>query len=91
MEIETRATRQVLNQAAAGAAVGLLAGIAIISIYQWIWPVEISLKTMMVLGVGFFIFCGGLSAWQKQRFWPLLGGSLFCIVIEMSVWAIAKP
>jgi len=38
METETtqRTARQVLTQTAAGAAAGLLAGIAIMSIYRWI-------------------------------------------------------
>ncbi|MEM7061873.1 MAG: hypothetical protein AAF572_01765 [Cyanobacteria bacterium P01_B01_bin.77] len=91
METTQRTTIQLLIQAATGAAVGLLAGIAIIFLYQWIWHVEISLKTIMVLSVGLFVFCGGLSVWQKQRFWPLLGISLLYIVIEMGTLAMTIP
>ncbi|NEQ16990.1 MAG: hypothetical protein F6K44_25825 [Moorea sp. SIO3E2] len=75
METETiqRTTRQVLTQAAAGAAAGLLAGIAIMSIYRWLWHVEISLNTIMLLSIGFSIYCGVLSAWLGKRFWNLFG------------------
>ncbi|NEO21621.1 MAG: hypothetical protein F6J94_13955 [Moorea sp. SIO1F2] len=75
METETTqpTARQVLTQAAAGAAAGLLVGIAIMSIYRWLWHVEISLNTIMLLSIGFSIYCGVLSAWLGKRFWNLLG------------------
>ncbi|NET67581.1 MAG: hypothetical protein F6K63_25630 [Moorea sp. SIO1G6] len=75
METETtqRTAIQVLTQAAAGAAGGLLAGIAIMSIYRWLWHVEISLNNIMLLSIGFSIYCGVLSAWLGKRFWNLLG------------------
>lgn len=83
MEIETtqHTTKQVLTQAAAGAAIGLLTGIAIIFLYRWFWHVEVSLKTTMLLSIGFSIYCGVLSAWLGKRFWKLLGTFLSMVAL----------
>ena len=74
METETtkRTVGQVLTQAAAGAAGGLLTGIVLLAIYRWLWHVEISSEDWLFLSLGFSLYCGVLATWFGKRFWNLL-------------------